>query len=436
MTEAPLAMRLMRNLLAAMGIVWLLGACTGSAMANDFEKNRAIVVGIDKYGAGDFPDLAFAVADARRVGAFLQGQGYDVRLLLDEEATRERILGELFAAARELTDKDRLVFFFGGHGSTEKIGDQELGYLVPSGASGVGGMIGMEELRSASQTMAGVRHQLFILNACYGGSIGMLRSMRAFDKSRPDYLKQIVARQARQFITAGGPDQQVLDGGPNGLSWFTHFFLEATEGTAADLDGDQTITFPELSAYLLPRASNNVQTPSFGVLPGHALGEYIFSASGSTAPAAAPAQAEEQQMASAAHVTTRAAALPEVARDFAPMQEPIHDLYSAWANLDIDAYLDQWSKKAKQFVGKKQRSFAEIESSRRKLFKRLDAVDVSRYQLWFRGFEDGIASFDASYTMKFHFADGRVLTERERETYKVRQERGRWVIVENRDYVR
>lgn len=430
----PSMLRFLRSFIPIMQVAGLLALGVNLAAANDFEENRAIVVGIDAYGGGDFPDLAFAVADARRVGAFLQSQGYDVRLLLDGDATRERVLGELFTAARELTDKDRLIFFYGGHGSTEKIGDQELGYLVPSGAKGVGGMIGMEELRSASQTMAGVRHQLFILNACYGGSIGILRSMRTFDKSRPDYLKQIVARQARQFITAGGPDQQVLDGGPNGLSWFTHFFLEATEGAAADLDGDQTITFPELSAYLLPRASNNVQTPSFGVLPGHALGEYIFSAAGTAAPAVA--QAEEQQVASAAHVTTRAAALPELARDFAPMQEPIHDLYSAWANLDIDAYLDQWSRKARQFVGKKQRSYAEIESSRRKLFKRLDAVDVSRYQLWFRGFEDGVASFDASYTMKFHFADGRVLTERERETYKVRQERGNWVIVENRDYVR
>jgi len=430
------AKQMARRLLVALQLVCLLALGTIAASAQDFDKSRAIVVGIDTYGGGDFPDLAFAVADARRVGAFLGSQGYDVRLLLNEDATRERILGELFAAARELTDRDRLVFFFGGHGSTETIGDQELGYLVPSGARGVGGMIGMEELRSASQTMTEVRHQLFVLNACYGGSIGMLRSMRSFDRSRPDYLKQIVARQAREFIAAGGPDQQVLDGGPNGLSWFTHFFLEATEGAAADLDGDQIITFPELSAYLLPRASNNVQTPTFGVLPGHALGEYIFSATAAAAPAVARQPAQTQQLASAAHVTTRAAALPEVARDFEPMQEPIHDLYSAWTNLDIDAYLAQWSKKARQYVGKKSRPYAEIEASRRKLFKRLDAVDVTRYQLWFRGFDDGVASFDASYSMTFHFADGRVLTERERETYKVRQERGRWVIVENRDYVR
>ena len=82
------------------------------------------------------------------------------------------------------------------------------------------------------------------------------------------------------------------------------------------------------------------------------------------------------------------------------------------------------------------RRFREIEAARRKLFKRLDAVEVVRYQLWFRGYEDGVASFDASYSMKFHFRDGRVLAEQERETYRVAREDGRWVIVENRDYLR
>ncbi|MCO5160083.1 MAG: caspase family protein [Mesorhizobium sp.] len=426
----PLAARIARTMLALLCIFWCqFGA--GTVLARDFATSRAIVVGIDKYGRGGFPDLSFAVADARRVADFLRGQGYDVRLLLDENASRDQILAELHAAARDLTDRDRLLVFFGGHGSTEKIGDQELGYLVPSGAAGVGGMIGMEELRSISQTMTGVRHQLFVLNACYGGSIGILRGVRAFDTARPDYLEQITARQARQFIAAGGPDQQVLDGGPNGLSWFTHYFLEATETGQADLDGDTTITFPELSAYLLPRASNNVQTPTFGALPGHALGEFVFARSGTGAP---PVVAEAEIEAS--HATTRAAALPEVARDFTPMQQPIHDLFNAWTMLDIDAYLDQWSPDARQYVGKKMRRFREIEAARRKLFKRLDAVEVVRYQLWFRGYEDGVASFDASYSMKFHFRDGRILAEQERETYRVAEENGRWVIVENRDYLR
>ncbi|MFH1793292.1 MAG: caspase family protein [Pseudomonadota bacterium] len=426
----PFAARIARTFLALLCICWCqFGA--GSVSARDFATSRAIVVGIDRYGGGGFPDLSFAVADARRVADFLRGQGYDVRLLLDQNASREQILNELHTAARDLTDKDRLLVFFGGHGSTEKIGDQELGYLVPSGATGVGGMIGMEELRSISQTMTGVRHQLFVLNACYGGSIGILRGVRAFENNRPDYIEQITTRQARQFIAAGGPDQQVLDGGPNGLSWFAHYFLEATETGQADLDGDNTITFPELSAYLLPRASNNVQTPTFGALPGHALGEFVFARSGAAAPPVV-AQAEVE----ASHATTRAAALPEVARDFTPMQQPIHDLFNAWTMLDIDAYLDQWSPNARQFVGKKVRRFREIEAARRKLFKRLDAVEVVRYQLWFRGYEDGVASFDASYSMKFHFSDGRVLAEQERETYRVVQDDGRWVIIENRDYLR
>lgn len=404
----------------------------GNAIARDFNKSRAIVVGIDSYGGGNFPDLAFAAADARRVAEFLTADGFDVRLLVNEDANRERILDELLMAGRELGEKDRLLFFFGGHGTTERIGGQELGYLVPSGARGVGGMISVEELRSMSQTMGAVRHQLFVLNACYGGSIGILRSVRTFDTGRPDYLEQITARQARQFIAAGGPDQQVLDGGPGGLSWFTHFFLEATASGQADLDGDSNITFPELTAYLLPRASNNLQTPTFGALPGHALGEFVFARAGAARPAPPP-----QQEIQIAQATTRAAALPEVARDFTPMQEPIHELFNAWGKLDIDAYLDQWSPDARQKVGNKTRKFSEIKAARQKLFRRLASVEVNRYQLWFRGYKDGVASFDASYSMTFNFADGRVLTERERETYRVvRDEDGRWVIIENRDYIR
>lgn len=400
------------------------------AAARDFVRSRAIVVGIDGYDGGTWQRLSHAVADARRVAEFLQAQGYEVVLLTDGSASREAILDALHAAARELSENDRLLFYFGGHGHTQALGEEEAGYLVPAGARSVGGMISMEEIRSISQLMRPVRHQLFVLNACYGGSIGILRGGRALSPQQPGYLDQIVSRQARQFIAAGGPDQQVLDGGPAGLSWFTHFFLEAAEGGAADLDGDGAITFPELSAFLLPRASNSVQTPSFGALPGHALGEYVFTRAGGTGRIVVPDVIEPPM------ATTRGGAMPEATQNFEAMQQPVHDLFAAWAELDLDGYLNQWSPDAVQFVGRKRRGFADIAAQRRSLFPRLSAVEVRRYQLWFRGFEDGVASFDASYDMAFHFRDGRTVTERERETYRIARERGRWVIVENRDYVR
>lgn len=417
-------------------LLCLLPAAAQAQVARfDFGTDHAIVIGIDDYD-GKWPALRYAVADARRVAAFLEGQGYGVTLLLDAEATRESILGAFREAALTLGENDRLLFYFGGHGHTDRLGDTEHGYLVPFGSTGVGGMVGMEEVRSMSGLMNNVRHQLFVLNSCYGGTIGTLRgAVSLVERTRPDYLDQITQRQARQFMAAGGPEQQVLDGGPDGLSWFTHYFLEAVEDGAADLDGDGIVTFPEMQAYLLPRASNATQTPTSGALPGHAFGEYVFN----TSPAGSAARQPELEVAEAPPpqaTTVPAALMRDVSVDFEAMQQPIHLLYAAWESLDIDAYAAQWAPDAVQHYGRKKRGFADIMARRAKLFPRLAGVEVERYQVWFRGFEDGAASFDASYDMAFHFKDGRVLHERERETYVTRKVDGRWVIVENRDYLR
>jgi hypothetical protein len=58
------------------------------------------------------------------------------------------------------------------------------------------------------------------MDACYSG---LLTATRAIDnKPRRDlaYLKEITKERVRQVLTAGGKDQEVLDGGPKGHSVF------------------------------------------------------------------------------------------------------------------------------------------------------------------------------------------------------------------------
>jgi hypothetical protein len=92
----------------------------------------------------------------------------------------------------------------------------------------------------------------------------------------PGYLEEVTRRPARQIITAGGKNQQVADGGPRGHSVFTGYLLEALEDSLGDLNGDGYITFSELNAYLVPRATSTLQTPAVGYLPAHGLGEFTF----------------------------------------------------------------------------------------------------------------------------------------------------------------
>jgi hypothetical protein len=88
-------------------------------------------------------------------------------------------------------------------------------------------------------------NQLFILDACFGGLIADRESTAYEKRPWPDYLDFVTENDARQFITAGGKDQRVKDGGPKGYSYFTGFLLEGLTEGKADLYPDGYITFAE-----------------------------------------------------------------------------------------------------------------------------------------------------------------------------------------------
>lgn len=178
--------------------------------------------------------------------------------------------------APKLKTKDRVLVFFAGHGYTETLGGKDRGYIVPyDGDTQSAGYISMDELETLSDYMGDARHQVFVMDSCYGGLLAVTRASLV-NPNIPDYLNNVADRVARQVITAGGKNQQVLDGGPKGHSYFVDYLLEALADGKADTNGDGYITFSELSSYLGPRASNRQQTPMFGSLAGHQAGEYLF----------------------------------------------------------------------------------------------------------------------------------------------------------------
>jgi hypothetical protein len=247
------------------------------AQAQYYERSYALVVGIDAYPSANWPKLQYAKRDAQGVARFLLSQGFEVITLLDAQATKTAIIARMQNdLARRVKKNDRVLFFFAGHGYTEELGDEDFGYIVPYDGGEISATyISMEELRAQSDKMKKAKHQLFILDACYGGLFGT-RGAQGKNPKIPNYLKEITKRSARQFITAGGKDQQVLDGAACGHSFFTCALLEALQDGLGDTNNDGYITFSELTGYLIPRASNDYQTPAAGTLPRHGLGEFVF----------------------------------------------------------------------------------------------------------------------------------------------------------------
>jgi peptidoglycan/xylan/chitin deacetylase (PgdA/CDA1 family)/uncharacterized caspase-like protein len=249
--------------------------------ASFYGESWAVVVGIDKYKS--WPQLAYAVNDARGMKELLVSRYHfkpeNVFLLLDEEATREKILnvlGDRLADPARVKKDDRVLVFFAGHGVTRRLPNgKALGYLVPveaDQASYQSQAISMTNFQDVSEAIP-AKHILFVTDACYSG-VALTRG--GGTSSGLPYLREVTRRAVRQVLTAGGADQEVADGGPGGHSIFTWALMQGLEGKA-DLSGDGFITASELAAYVGPTVSSlSRQTPAFGNLVGSEGGEFVF----------------------------------------------------------------------------------------------------------------------------------------------------------------
>ena len=249
-----------------------------TAVTSGYAQSWAVVIGIDDYA--HWPKLQYAVNDAEAVRTqLLQHYGFasdHVLMLKDKDATRNGILA-LFEErlSHELAKDDRLFVFFAGHGATRQLSSgRTLGYIVPVDATPdqfAVDAIPMTEIQDIAESLV-AKHILFVMDACYSG-LGLTRGAAV---SSGNFLKDNARRVGRQMLTAGGADQMVADGGPNGHSVFTWAVLQGLDGKA-DLNGDGVITATELAAYVAPAvAGMSSQTPAFGSLPGSEGGEFVL----------------------------------------------------------------------------------------------------------------------------------------------------------------
>ncbi|GAB2839841.1 tetratricopeptide repeat protein [Pseudoduganella ginsengisoli] len=247
------------------------------AISTGYANSYAVVIGINDYQK--WPKLQYAVPDAKAIRDTLVSRfGFDstrVFTLTNGEATRNNILAVFHDKLGEarLKKDDRIFVFFAGHGATRQLSSgRSLGYIIPvdSDPQQVSvDAIPMTDLQNIAESLSS-KHVLFVMDACYSG-LGLTRG-----GGTSAFLRDNARRIGRQMLTAGGADQMVADGGPNGHSVFTWTLLQALGGKA-DLNGDGMITATELAAYVAPAvASVSQQTPAFGSLPGSEGGEFVF----------------------------------------------------------------------------------------------------------------------------------------------------------------
>lgn len=260
-----------------------------------YGQSYAVIIGVSAYTG--FPSVDYGVTSARAMEQKLLSMGFQTKVLLDREATKEGILKAL---GEELSWKvqrrDRVIIFFAGHAKTEEKADgSQMGYLVPVDSDGkniFSTSISIDQIREISGRIQ-ADHVLFLIDSCLGG-LGLTASETIPTGDR-HYFQKTATRKGHQLLTAGGKGETAQSKQDGGLGLFTAYVLEGLNGSA-DQEGKGFITSAELASYVklqVSRSTMGKQTTHFGNLAGK--GDIVFASKGapSEPKAALPGSSQE-----------------------------------------------------------------------------------------------------------------------------------------------
>jgi ketosteroid isomerase-like protein len=128
---------------------------------------------------------------------------------------------------------------------------------------------------------------------------------------------------------------------------------------------------------------------------------------------------------------------PTTAEERAGIEQTLRDVYDGWRTLDFVRYMSAWADNAHQFFKNGTvRDYNAIAEKRKKDFATYSRVDVYWELLSVEIKYETRAYAITMYTMTFFKKDGSSFTEAIEELYLLElQPNGRWLIIENYDYV-
>ncbi|MBF0540120.1 MAG: PEGA domain-containing protein [Nitrospirae bacterium] len=250
-------------------------------------KYYALVIGINQYKT--LPQLKTAVFDAQAVSKVLESDfGFTTKLILDKDATRNSILHALNEYRKLLTENDKLLIYYAGHGYYDK--DTDTSYWLPVDAEREDNTDWLQarDLTTLLKSIAS-RHVLIIADSCYSGT--MTRSAvvsLSTNKNRKYYIEKLLNKPARVLISSGG-NEPVTDSGGGGHSIFADSLIKSLKNM-----NQVVFTAEELFSSGIKESvgGRSEQIPTYQILrnSGHDDGDFIFA---SIKNFAAPPKADE-----------------------------------------------------------------------------------------------------------------------------------------------
>jgi len=244
--------------------------------SEDFLKGPAyaLVISISTYefhpGSGEpqkvFPNLKFADKDAQDFADFLREEDgvidYNVKLLLNEDAGRKRIISELMDLKRicEETENPLILVYFSGHGSANSDGH----YLVPYD----GERDDLESTALTNEAFSSYLNKLktdrlvVFIDACHAGAVEFFKS-QSEGKGEPepqlyDVKQGLGEGDGRYLITSckSGQSSYEWEERKNGI--FTGHLLDLLYCEGGGI-GEEYIDVDNLFEALRPRVINTAK---------------------------------------------------------------------------------------------------------------------------------------------------------------------------------
>lgn len=220
-------------------------------------KIWAVIIGVSAYD--HMPVLRYPDDDAYRIYAFLKSPeggaipDEQIRILVDEDATRQQITTTMRALFSKAGKEDLVVLYFSGHGLP--------GSFLPIDYDGMNNQLFHDEINGILG-QSNAKYKLCIADACHSGS---LLAMKGRD---PQLLKQYYANLARAqsgtaLIMSSKSDETSLESSGLRQGVFSHFLIRGLKGEA-DFNLDKKISVKELYEFVYDHVrtyTGNRQSP-------------------------------------------------------------------------------------------------------------------------------------------------------------------------------
>jgi hypothetical protein len=260
------------------GAVWMMGSPVKEIEAKqelpdvgpvsmEVSKNVriwAVVVGVADYN--HMPKLKYTDNDAYEYSAFLksvEGGGLpdqQVRVLVDEEATRNNILIALQTQFKKADANDMVIMYFSGHGLE--------GCFLPYDYDGMNNkLLHSEVLDVFKQSKA--KYKLCLGDACHSGSLTTTLAAKSPAKVTLDRYYAAFDESSggtALLMSSKGEEVSLEDSGLR-RGVFSHYLIKGLKGEA-DSNGNKIVTVNELHRYVVEKVRSYTQRQQNPIITG------------------------------------------------------------------------------------------------------------------------------------------------------------------------